>query len=630
MFIATAISRREGIDHRDKIQYPGEIMEEKEYKDRKAAEFREMDAIADIPRKSPNHRIRYRWRRTVTDIKDILVTSADLYADRPYFLVKPDNAAPFTPITYKQVLEDVNSLGTALIDLGLKGKHIGVIGQNDYRWYESYLAIICGTGVVVPLDKELGEDELKQLVIKGDIEAVITLPKYFDKFKNIKDSGETTLGKIIDIGHGEDCPEEGIFSWNRLAERGRNLIAEGDTSFIDAQIINTDLAQIMFTSGTTGTAKGVMLSHKNLASDVMLAQTLLRVDVGEIFFSILPIHHAYENTCTYLEALYCGASIAICRGLKYIIKDMQEVRPTMLLAVPLMYEKFYNQIIKTVRKQGKEKMFRGMIKFNNLTKKIGIDLSKKFAKQITDIFGGRIRTFIAGGAAIPPEVFTFFADLGIISVQGYGLTESAPMVALNPDVRKDTVLEAAGMVIPGMECRIHNPDEDGIGEICFRGPNIMLGYYKDREHTDEALIGGWLHTGDLGYLDENDYVYLTGRSKNVIIAANGKNVFPEEIENYLNASPYIESSMVWAEKDADGNSGAIVATIKPSDEDVEERLGEDYKDEQLMELIQGIVDEVNADKPLFKKIKRFVIRRRDFTLSSSMKIKRFIEDNKRA
>lgn len=606
------------------------MISSKEYLERKALEFEEMDAIMQKARQSTNHRIRYKWRRTVTDVKDILVTSTELYGDRPYFLYKPDSKTPFTPITYNEVFRDVNALGTAIISLGLKDKHIGVIGQNAWEWYESYLAVIAGTGVVVPLDKELGEDELRQLSIKGELDAVITMPKYYDVFKRVKDSGDTQIRYIIDVGHEEDEIGEGVLSWKKLMETGQKLVDEGDRSFIDAQIINTDLAQIMFTSGTTGTAKGVMLSQKNLASDIALAQTVLRVDVGDVFFSILPIHHSYENTCTYLESFYCGATVAICRGLKYIIKDMQEVKPTMLLSVPLVYEKFYNQIMKTVRKEGKEKALLNMMKINNVTKKIGLDLSKKFAKQITDTFGGRIRTFIAGGAAIPEDVFNFFADLGIISVQGYGLTESAPMVALNPDVRKDTKLKSAGLVIPGIECKIDNPDENGIGEICFRGPNIMLGYYKDEENTAKTIIDGWLHTGDLGYLDDDNYVYITGRSKNVIITANGKNVFPEELESYIKSSQYIEEAMVWAEQTDRVNSGEIVATIKPSEENVIERLGEDYTEEQLTDLIQGVVDDVNKDKPLFKKIHRIVIRRRDFVVSSSMKVKRFIDENKEA
>lgn len=602
----------------------------KEYLERKALEFKEMDEMMGKVRNDNNHRIRYKWRRTVTDIKDVLVSSAELYGERPFLLYKPSGVEPFTPITYSELLRDVNSLGTAMISYGLKGKHIGVIGQNAYEWYESYLAITAGTGVAIPLDKELSEGELKQLAIMGDIDAIITMPKYYDKIKNIKDSGDTQIEYIIDVGHEEHEIGEGTLSWHKLMEEGSNLILEGDSSFIDAEIINTDVAEILFTSGTTAVAKGVMLTHKNLVSNIMLAQTVLRVDVGDLFFSILPLHHSYENTCTYLEALYCGASIAICRGLKYIVKDMQEAKPTMLLSVPLVYEKFYNQIMKTVRNEGKEKILLKMMKVNNLTKKIGVDLSKKFAKQITDTFGGRIRTFIGGGAAISEDVFNFFAGLGIISVQGYGLTETSPMVALNPDVKKDIKLKAAGFVIPGIECKIINKDEDGIGEICFRGPNVMKGYYKDPENTAKTIIDGWLHTGDLGYLDDDNYVYITGRSKNVIITANGKNIFPEELESYLKSSNYIEEAMVWALTKDGVNNGEIVATIKPSEEDVIERLGADYSDEKLSDLIQGIVDDVNKDKPLFKKIHRFVIRKRDFEVSSSMKVKRFIDDNREA
>lgn len=621
----TETSRR---DADSKVKDSSDIREK--YCQIKAREMEEMQAIMDAIKESKDPAIRHTWRRPVTDIKNILETSAELYGDKPLFLQKFNKDEPFQEISYSKVLADVNALGTALIELGLKGKHIGVIGKNCYEWAESYLAVVGGTGVVVPLDKELNEEELSQLTASGELSAVITIDKHYEIFKRIKERDDNILDFVINVGmHSNENADKGLLSWHKLRERGYELVKSGDKSFIDAEIINTDMAIILFTSGTTGTSKGVMLNNKNICSNVMVAQTYLNIEVGDIFFSVLPIHHTYECTCTFIESMYCGATMAFCQGLKYIVKDLQEVKPHLMLAVPLIYENFYSKISRQIKKSGKEKQLKALMKINRITKHVGIDVSKPATKKITDLFGGRMKMLIVGGAAIDGEIMDFYRDLGITAVQGYGLTETSPMVSLNPEDPKLIDNASAGHLLPFVECMISDKDDDGVGEICFRGPNIMMGYYKNKESTDEVIKDGWFHTGDLGYLSDKDYVYITGRKKNVIIAANGKNVFPEELEFYLMKNECIEECMVWGDEDNDDQlKRGIYATIKPNRELLTEELGGDVTDEQVREYIERIVDKQNETMPLFKKINHVIIRDRDFNKTTGLKIRRFVEDNK--
>ena len=302
----------------------------------------------------------------------------------------------------------------------------------------------------------------------------------------------------------------------------------------------------------------------------------------------------------------------------------------MLLAVPLIFENLYNNIMKNVRKQGKEGLVRKVLAVNKVTKKIGLDLNKLLLKDILKVFGGRMRVLISGGAAIDPAILQFFNDLGFIAVQGYGLTECAPMAALNPDQHKNMRNSSVGHLLPGMEVKIEDKNEDGIGEICVKGPNVMMGYYNMPEETAKVIRDGWFHTGDLGYVDDKDFIYITGRKKNVIITANGKNVFPEELEYYLGRSNLVSESMVWAQEDEAGQDTVIVATIKPDMEEVESVIGKEAASDtaQVEKLLWAEVDKINEDLPFFKKIKKVTVRREEFEKTTGKKIKRFVESNK--
>ena len=605
-----------------------------EYKALKDAEFADMKFMADSIATSDVPEVMYRIGRPVTDLKMMMETGADVYGfDKVlYHQIMPGDDH-FTEFSYGQVRDDVRGLGTAMMKLGLKGAHVGIIGANCYEWAETYFAVTGGLGVAVPLDKELSKEELANLVDMGDIKAVVCCQnKYYDIFKEIK-AQNNCLDIVIGVNKTEhEDPEKGLYSWNLLREEGKQMVGEGDRRYLDARVRASDMASIVFTSGTTGVSKGVMLSHRNLCSDVLIAQPYLEVCPSDIFFSVLPIHHTYECTCTMLEGIFMGASMAFCRGLKYITKDMQMVHPTFLLAVPLIYEKFYNTIQKTLKKQGQDKLVNTLFAANNYTSRIGLNIAKPIANKIMAQFGGNIDMFIAGGARVDPKVLSFFRSMGIPCLQGYGLTETSPMVALNPDQWKYMRNESAGKIFQFTEWKIVDKDEEGNGEICFRGPQVMMGYYKNPEATAACMEDGWFHTGDVGYVDGDDYVYITGRRKNVIIAANGKNVFPEELEEKIARSPYVEECMVWADEDnEDRMARGIYVTLRPDRENVKEALGERADDEgAVTALISSEIDKLNAHWPDWKRVKHIIIKKSEFNKTTGMKIRRFVEENKLA
>ncbi|MCI8349039.1 MAG: AMP-binding protein [Firmicutes bacterium] len=583
-------------------------------------------SVADGLNNSTDKYVVYKESRPIADLKHMLETSVDLYGDNTAFMQKFAKNEPYKSITYKEAFDAINSLGTALIDRGLKGKRIAVIGENCYQWATSYLAVICGTGVVVPLDKELGASELRQLAKEAKVSAVMFTEKYADIFKEIKASGETDIQMLIKL-NGEKEDEE-LIEWSKLIAEGRTLLESGDRRFLDAKINPEEMSELLFTSGTTGIAKGVMLSHKNICFDLMIAPTILKVNPWDIFFSVLPIHHTYEGTCGFLMPLYKGAAIAYCEGLKHIVKNLSEVSPTMFLGVPALFETLYKTIMKNIRKQGKEGLVKKVLAVNKVTKKIGIDLNKKLLKDILKVFGGRMRVLISGGAAIDPAILQFFNDLGFIAVQGYGLSECAPMGALNPDQHKYMRNASVGHILPGMDVKIVDKDEDGIGEICLRGDNVMLGYYNMPEETAKVIKDGWFYTGDQGYIDDEKFIYITGRKKNVIIASNGKNVFPEELEYLLSKIPYVSESMVWGADNERNGDITIVAAIRPDMEEVEAVIGKNPDEEAVKKLLWEEVDKVNAELPLFKKIRNIAVRNEEFEKNTSKKIKRFVESNK--
>ena len=600
-------------------------MENKEIKG-----YKEASELCEKVLKSKNKFNLYKeGLRPIANLKHMLETSVELFPDNVAFWQKFKKGEPYTPITYKETLADVNALGTALISRGLKDKKVGVIGENSYFWAVSYLAVACGVGVVVPLDKELSPSELEQLVEQSGVSCVIMSSKYKLTFKSMLERKVGNLEFLVDTG--ADSTVDRVYAYKDMISEGKNLIALGDRAYLDAEIDPEALGVLLFTSGTTGVSKGVMLSHRNICSEIMLAPLLIKYTQDDIFFSVLPLHHTYECTCGFLVSVYRGSSIGYCEGLKYIQKNLQELRPTIFCGVPLIFDNLQNAIMKNVRKQGKEALVERVMKVGRFTERFGIGLPKMLLGKIRDVFGGRMRLLVSGGAAIRPEIMRFFNDLGFIMIQGYGLTECAPLAAAIPTEKKYYNFDSVGRLMDQLEVKIIDKDDEGVGEICIKGPNVMMGYYNNPEETAKSLIDGWFHTGDLGYVDKNKYIYITGRKKNVIITANGKNVYPEELENYLEESLFISESMVWSGDDGKGNEKTIIATIKPDMDEVRNYLGDGADDpESIRELIQSEVDRINEPQPLFKKIGRVIIKMDDFEKTTTKKIKRFDESNKGA
>ena len=564
--------------------------------------------------------------RPIINIKQMLESSAELYGDGIAFYTKFEKG-PYTTITHREMFDDVNGLGTALIARGMKERRIAVIGETTYMWSIGYLAVVCGTGVVVPLDKELSYSELKHLINEAECSAVIFDKKREATFVKMMEEGDTGLELLISQDRKESA--DGIISQRELVAEGRKLIESGDRSFLDAQIDSREMSVIIFTSGTTGMAKGIMLSHRNIVADLMAAPALLKGKTDDIFFSVLPIHHTFECTCDFLMPLYKGCAIAHCEGLKYIIRNIQEVKPTFLLAVPAVFEALYKAIWKNIRAKGKEKAVRKVMKVCRAAGKVRLNLTDVFFKEIKNTFGGRMRMMICGGAAVNPEILEDLQAFGIMALQGYGLSEAAPMGALNPENKPKSY--SCGIALPGFDAKIADPAPNGIGEICLKGDNIMLGYYRNPEATAEVIRDGWFHTGDLGYIDDEGYIVITGRKKNVIITKNGKNVFPEELEYQLSLFPEITESMVF-EGDAGGKDDTlIVAGIYPDWALIKETLGDKAEDDSEVEkYLWSLVDRINDENPGYKMIKKINLRHHEFEKNTSKKIKRFVEENKKA
>lgn len=575
--------------------------------------------------------------RPIENLKEMLESTVERYPDSVAYYQKFKKGEAFTPITYKEFFQDVNAFGTALIDLGFKDARIAIMGDNSYMWCVSYLAVVCGTGVVVPLDKELKAEGVEPLLQRSDTSLVIGSKKPVKIMQDLMKKGETKLKNLINIDARrsqkatrleKDLDKDNPLSWWDVLEYGRDLLDKGDRRFIDAEIDREAMSVLLFTSGTTGMPKGVMHSHATICFDIIVAPTVMKVYQTDTFFSFLPLHHTYENTCTFLMGIFRGASVAFCQGLKYILKDMEEIKPNIFLTVPAILENIHNKIWKNAKKTGRDKALRKAIRVNEFTKKLGVDLGGKLFKEIREIFGGEMRLIICGGAAIDPNVLRDLRLFGFTAVQGYGLTECAPMAALNPDT--EPVDSSIGKEFPGIKLKIDQPNDDGIGEICVQGGNVMLGYYQMPEETEEALAGGWYHTGDVGYKDDEGYYYITGRMKNVIINKNGKNVYPEELEYQINQSPLIAESMVFQEDKQGGDDHIIAATIVIDNETLDDLYGDSLDDQDIKKVVWAWIDDINSSAPPYRKIRKIIVRHEPLIKNTSRKILRFEEGNKKA
>ncbi len=560
----------------------------------------------------------------INDFKDLLEYSSTAFADKAAFWIRNESGA-FRSITHKQFKDDVDALGAALVSLGLRGSFISVMSENRYEWCASYLAVTNHTGVVVPLDKELPVVEKGNLLQRSGAAALIFSGKYAKDMLNIKNSG-TPVKYFINMDIDEDT--EDFISLRKLVEKGRQLLALGKADLDAYKIDNMALGVLLFTSGTTDLAKGVMLSQKNICTNIMDILKTVHVTSEDITLSILPIHHTYECTIGFLCFIYCGGTIAFNEGLKRIQKNFLEVKPTVLITVPLLLENMHKKIWEQAgKKPGMKPLLKFMMVVSAALNTIGIDVRRKLFQSIHKNFGGRLRLIITGAAAISPEVSNGLNSLGFKVLQGYGLTECSPLVIGERDNFYGNA--SIGLPLPGVEVRIDNADENGIGEIVAKGGNVMLGYYKNEEATAKCLKGGWFHTGDLGKVDKSGAYFITGRLKNVIVTKNGKNIFPEEVESFINRSPYVLESMVAGYEDDKSGETFVEAYILPNLEAIKERLKSvSVSKEDIMNVISEVVKNANKDMPLYKRISTFTLRDNEFVKTTTMKIKRYAENAK--
>ena len=556
-------------------------------------------------------------------LKDIILKKCVQYSSNVAFLEKNKVTKKFEEITYKKLKEDTIGLATALVKkYNLQGKKIAVIGENSYKWYVSYLASTTGVGIVVPLDKELPANEIENLLNRSKAGCIIYSSKKEDVIFEIK---KKVSKDIIFINMDKEQSDEESLSFNQVIEEGRKYIAEGDTSYMDYEYSENDFKILLFTSGTTAQSKGVMLSHKNVISVLEGAPGLLKVYPKDRFFSVLPMHHIYESIVGSMYPLVNGASVAICTGLKYVSNELQETKPSIIVGVPLLLDHMYNKIAKTIKAQGKEELVGKMTKLTDSLGAVGYKLKKVVFKQIHSALGGRLRTVLVSAAPVPKELVTNFEAFGINVLQGYGLSETAPVVAGTPE--KNRVAGTVGFA-SNCEIKLDNVDEKGIGEILVRGNNVMLGYFEDEEATKEVLVDGWFHTGDLGRLDEKGNLIITGRCKSVIVTPNGKNIFPEEIEDEINKFPEIKECLVFGEEKEDDTVLSAVVTL--DEEYLKETYGKNIPDiAKLKEIIWEKIKGLNKKMVSYKAVKKLKIRTTDFAKTTTMKIKRFLDSNKK-
>lgn len=564
----------------------------------------------------------------VETIKEMIDASVEAFPDRVAYMYKDEHKEPFKTMTYAEFKAEQNAIGAALIERGFKGSKIAVIGENSHRWALSYYSVVCGVGVIVPIDRNLEPGEITNLLERADVEAIFASPKLAPTVVPLLDELPLVKQVIIMAAPNDEVDElitdNRLITMSQLVAEGKELVAEGKQGYIDAQINADDLSTILFTSGTTGLAKGVMLSHRNLSQNVFNMSKYVHIPEAGRVLDVLPMHHVYEMTCTVMTSFYQGATVVICEGLKYIQKNFVEAECNIMLGVPLIFENIYRKIWTNAEKSGStDKLRRAIGMSMKLDLRNNRAVTKRLFKAVHGIFGESLHLLIAGGAAIDPNVIAEFEAMGLPMMQGYGMTENSPIIAVNQD--RYGKAASVGKPMPGTEVRIIDKDSSGIGEVICKGPSVMMGYYKDAENTAKTIKDGWLYTGDYGYFDEDGFLYITGRKKNVIVTKGGKNIFPEEVEYYLLLSDYICEVIVYGKPEEVKDDLICTAIMYPDYKALEEAGAEN--DEDKYKLLKEAVEEANSKMPPYKRVKRIEIREDDFIKTTTLKIKRFEKEN---
>ena len=550
----------------------------------------------------------------VTDLKDMLNKTGKLYGDRPGYKIKIEEGE-YKTYTHKEIRDMINYLGTALISLGLKGKRIAVIGENRYEWELAYLSVVCGTGIVVPLDKSLPENELEELIERSEVEAIFYSKKYQEVIEKIKYSEKNKLKHLISMD--SDIHKEGIYSERELIEKGKELVDAGNREFLDAKINPEEMNIMLFTSGTTAKSKVVALSHKNLVSNVMDFASILDVDCNDRILSFLPLHHVFECTVGMLYSLYLGAQRSFCEGIRHIVENLNEYKITFTSFVPAIYEAMYKNIMKMLEKQGKLEAVKKLMEAN---KDKSMEEKAEIFKDIHNFFGGHIKLFVSGAAALDKEVEEAFRAWGFNLCQGYGLTEASPVIGV--ETTENFRVGSIGKALPHIQARIDEPNEEGMGELVVKGPNVMLGYYGDEEATKEVLEDGWLHTGDLATIDEDGYIFICGRKKSVIVLKNGKNIFPEEMEALVNKVEGVKESFIFGKQQSDDKEDIKINVKIVFDREIMKEAYKVETDEEIRKVLQDKIKEINKIMPKYKAIRGMIISEEPLIKTTTNKIKR--------
>ena len=559
------------------------------------------------------------------NLKEVLANAFENYPENIAFKIKNHNAENITyrEIKYKEFEKEINSLGTALIDMGMKNKRIAVIGKNRYEWILSYVAVVNGTGIVVPLDKGLPDEEIRSSLERSKTDCVIFAKDYIDCMKKIKKENTTQIEKFICMDElSEAEKKEGFIYLGDLLENGKKLLEAGNKEFVNAEIDNNKMSVILFTSGTTSKSKAVALSHRNIASNIEAMNKVEGIRSTDVNMAFLPLHHTFGCTGILLF-LNHGCTNVFCDGIRHIQSNLKEYKVSVFVCVPLLIEAMYKKIEKEIEKQGKTKLIKVATGVSNSLLKVGIDVRRKLFKDIINNLGGNLRLIISGASALDKKVAKAFNDFGILTIQGYGLTETSPVLAAENEncIKYGSI----GLSMPGVTLKIDNPNEQGIGELIAKGPNVMLGYYENQEATDEVIKDGWFHTGDLARQDKDGYFFITGRMKNVIVLKNGKNIYPEELETLIGKLPYVEESMVFGyPKDDD-----LVVSVKIvyNKDYVKQNFG-DISEEELYNKIWTDVKQINQELTNYKHIKKLIISDEPMIKTTTAKIKRFEEIKK--